>query len=195
MIYEAKGRGHSNREYCHVHKKSNWKAACSCISSSQTQLRGNRNMGHLEKGKINNVFLFNYITDHGFFFFFDTRIFLENFRWGSRDLESYKRIRFTSVMLALQSWCSDAVAAIANASPSHAIFYLPSVKPTPLLPLLSISPLLIWQLCPLWVTGTGCSAAALWHIPSQLRGSGKGKIFCWSWPENNKVFLVEILTD
>lgn len=40
-------------------------------------------MGYLEaeKGKISNAFLFNYITDHGFFFFFfDLRIFLEDFR-------------------------------------------------------------------------------------------------------------------
>lgn len=110
------------------------------------------------------------------YFFFDARISFwrsqnisdeEYFRRGARDLECYKRMRFTSVMLSLQSWCSNAVAAISNASPPQAIFYLPSTKPTPLLPLLSVFPLFIWQLCPLWVTGPGCSAAALWHIPSQ----------------------------
>lgn len=66
-------------------------------------------MGYLEaeKGKMSN-----YITDHGFISFFDARISFwrsqnisdeEYFRRGARDLECYKRMRFTSVMLSLQS--------------------------------------------------------------------------------------------
>lgn len=70
-------------------------------------------MGYLEaeKGKMSNAFLFNYITHHGFISFLIQEYFWrsqniseeEYFRRGARDLECYKRMRFTSVILSLQS--------------------------------------------------------------------------------------------
>ena len=165
---EAHRHSRSSKQCCHVYKKSNWKAAYKSAllkhswGGTETwyilKLRGGRwaMPSFLITSQVIDLFLVWYKNISG------------GLQRRSQGPWVLQRKRFTAVMLPLKGWCSNTVAAIANASPLYATFYLPSVKPTPLLPFLSVLALFIWKLCPVWVTGPGCSAAALWHIPSQL---------------------------